>query len=260
MKVLVTAGGTSEKIDQVRRITNMSTGQLGSLIADAFIDIGADVTYVCGRSSARPRQTTATLHIIDTVGELLGTLRELLKSQRYDAVIHSMAVSDYTISGSSTAEALAEAVAKHLLQGGAVPMEQSLLASTVREAVLDSEAQPEEKKISSNLDNMLLYLKRTPKVIGIFKELQPGATLIGFKLLVSVDEDTLIQTGKGLLQKNKCDYVLANDLENIRGQEHKAVLIGADGSLRHMRTKEEIAQVIAGTVTEKRRLKEKWEM
>lgn len=36
MRVLITAGGTSEKIDNVRSITNHSTGRLGCLIAEKF--------------------------------------------------------------------------------------------------------------------------------------------------------------------------------------------------------------------------------
>jgi phosphopantothenoylcysteine synthetase/decarboxylase len=38
MKILITAGPTSEKIDAVRRITNRATGRLGALIAEAFCD------------------------------------------------------------------------------------------------------------------------------------------------------------------------------------------------------------------------------
>ena len=34
MKVVITAGGTSEKIDNVRKITNSSTGKLGLCIAN----------------------------------------------------------------------------------------------------------------------------------------------------------------------------------------------------------------------------------
>ena len=33
-KIIITAGGTSEKIDNVRKITNSSTGKLGKLIAE----------------------------------------------------------------------------------------------------------------------------------------------------------------------------------------------------------------------------------
>ena len=39
MKILITAGGTTEKIDQVRAITNHSTGRLGQALADYLVQI-----------------------------------------------------------------------------------------------------------------------------------------------------------------------------------------------------------------------------
>ena len=40
MNTLITSGGTSEKIDRVRSITNHSTGQLGKIIAETFLNKG----------------------------------------------------------------------------------------------------------------------------------------------------------------------------------------------------------------------------
>ena len=36
MHILITSGGTTEKIDQVRGITNFATGTLGKLLAEQF--------------------------------------------------------------------------------------------------------------------------------------------------------------------------------------------------------------------------------
>ena len=44
MDVLVTAGGTSEPIDNVRSITNHSSGGLGKAIAESFLAAGHTVT------------------------------------------------------------------------------------------------------------------------------------------------------------------------------------------------------------------------
>ena len=40
-KLLITSGGTSEAIDQVRAITNHASGHLGKLIAEKALDAGA---------------------------------------------------------------------------------------------------------------------------------------------------------------------------------------------------------------------------
>lgn len=48
MKVIITAGGTREKIDPVRYIGNYSSGKMGKALAQAFIDVGADVKVISG--------------------------------------------------------------------------------------------------------------------------------------------------------------------------------------------------------------------
>ena len=56
MNIIVTAGGTSEPIDNVRRIANTGTGRLGSLVADelAEADWTGHIFYVCAKDSNRP--------------------------------------------------------------------------------------------------------------------------------------------------------------------------------------------------------------
>ncbi|MBQ5379027.1 MAG: bifunctional phosphopantothenoylcysteine decarboxylase/phosphopantothenate--cysteine ligase CoaBC [Paludibacteraceae bacterium] len=51
-RVLITAGGTQEKIDPVRFISNYSTGKMGIALAHACARRGAEVTLVCGAVSA----------------------------------------------------------------------------------------------------------------------------------------------------------------------------------------------------------------
>lgn len=48
-KVMITVGGTVEKIDAVRFISNYSTGKMGYALARACADAGAEVTLVRGR-------------------------------------------------------------------------------------------------------------------------------------------------------------------------------------------------------------------
>ncbi|WP_172194869.1 bifunctional phosphopantothenoylcysteine decarboxylase/phosphopantothenate--cysteine ligase CoaBC [Saccharibacillus qingshengii] len=48
-KVVVTAGGTIERIDPVRYITNDSSGKMGAALAQAARDLGADVKLIAGK-------------------------------------------------------------------------------------------------------------------------------------------------------------------------------------------------------------------
>ena len=93
MEILVTAGGTREDIDPVRGITNYSTGRLGCLIAEKFIQGGAVVTYICSETAARPKD--GRIITIRNTAQLLEKLEEVLHTRKYGAVIHTMAVSDY---------------------------------------------------------------------------------------------------------------------------------------------------------------------
>ena len=58
MKIVITAGGTSEKIDDVRTITNSSTGRLGYAVGTAFLQQYADeleaVYYLHGTRARHP--------------------------------------------------------------------------------------------------------------------------------------------------------------------------------------------------------------
>ena len=54
MKVIVTAGPSYEPIDQVRRLTNFSTGELGLRLADALAQAGCEVWCLRGVSAVYP--------------------------------------------------------------------------------------------------------------------------------------------------------------------------------------------------------------
>jgi len=103
-KLLITSGPTHASIDAVRYLSNRSSGRLGSRIAVEALALGARVTMVVGPDSATPPREDlsedewARLHVIpvETVTDLLRTLEEeLTRRERYDAVLHAMAVLDY---------------------------------------------------------------------------------------------------------------------------------------------------------------------
>ena len=96
-KFIITAGGTSERIDNVRKITNSSSGKLGMLIADCLLKERNDILiyYVCSKNSLRPSDDR--VHVLEVEGtlDLKNTLEDLLLSNEINYFIHSMAVSDY---------------------------------------------------------------------------------------------------------------------------------------------------------------------
>ena len=67
--------------------------------------------------------------------------------------------------------------------------------------------------------------------------------MIGFKLLVDVSNEELLETARASLIKNQAEIIVANDLTEISNQEHIAYLVGKD-TVTQAQSKEEIAQLL----------------
>ena len=220
MNILITSGGTSEKIDRVRSITNHSTGRLGKIIAETFLDKGDQVTLVTTPKAVRPAaHPNLTIVKIENVAELLESLKPLVHT--HDVLIHAMAVSDYTPVYMTGLEAVAA-------------------SSDMTEFLNKTNS---ESKISSQDDVQVLFLKKTPKIISLVKKWNPDIRLIGFKLLVDVSYEELLKTARASLIKNQAEIIVANDLTEISNQEHRAYLVGKE-TVTKAQSKEEIAQLL----------------
>ena len=90
-KILITAGGTKEKIDPVRYITNCSSGKMGLALADSAHNMGADVTLVSTFKVDRQYKNI----IAETAREMEKVVKSELENQ--DCVIMAAAVSDFRI-------------------------------------------------------------------------------------------------------------------------------------------------------------------
>ncbi len=94
MKIIVTSGPTRSYLDEIRYISNYSTGELGTLIAKKAALKGHRVTQIYGKGSIAASGKNIKNIEIETVDELLHVLKKELKSGA-KAVVHAMAVLDY---------------------------------------------------------------------------------------------------------------------------------------------------------------------
>jgi len=221
MKILITSGGTAEKIDNVRSITNTSTGRLGCAIADAFAMAAQDaqIFYVCGQNAAQPK-TGVDVVKIDDVESAKNAISQILCSHDIGIIIHAMAVSDYRVKDISAPDGILE------IMGG---------------------------KIISHHSEITVHLERAPKIIDSIRALSPKSTFVGFKLLSDVPRGTLIDVAYAMLRRSDCDFVLANDTAEIAGDMHKGYLIDKYRQYSEHSTKTEIAQAIVETTLKHRR-------
>lgn len=94
MRVLITAGPTREYLDDVRYLSNASSGQMGYAIADACLVAGWEVVLVSGPVSiAPPKSPHCQTHSVETTADMLARCVEAYPG--CDGVIATAAVCDY---------------------------------------------------------------------------------------------------------------------------------------------------------------------
>ena len=220
MHILITSGGTSEAIDRVRSITNHSTGSLGKIIAETALAKGHQVTLITTSTALKPHpHPQLKLLVINNVEDLLTQMQK--EVPHHQVLIHAMAVSDYS------------------------PVYMTGLDEVEKAPDLQRFLQQknQETKISSKEEYQVLFLKKNPKIISLVKEWNPAIQLIGFKLLVAVSSEELIQVARESLVKNYASMIVANDLTKIQDGHHQAYLVTDDQVLKAS-TKTEIADTI----------------
>jgi len=113
MRVVVTCGPSYEPIDEVRRITNFSTGELGTLLANHLAKAGCEV--VCYRgvgATTTERVTGAKLVPFGTNHHLLSELEELSERETVSAIFHAAALVDYRVKSVHTSSGTTVAATK----------------------------------------------------------------------------------------------------------------------------------------------------
>ena len=241
--IIVTSGPTNEQIDAVMKITNMSTGALGSLVAERLLSVDDTdkVYYISPKLALKPRVESSKLELItiESTQDLLDELTRLLTTEKIDAVVHSAAVGDYKAKYSIRAEDLIEEILSKQETHGKLDRDTLLSIFENPEAV-----QNDDTKISSYEPHLMTMLTLTPKVIGSIKKLSPSTELIGFKLLEGVSKEELYNVASKLREKNNADYIIANDLAKIGHGKHWAMVVGQNGIEEECQTKQEITEAI----------------
>ena len=230
-RILITAGPTNEYIDEVMKITNMSTGRLGIELTKRFLEEGCEVTLIATRSVFRSglyerynlKESDNLKSVpIETTDDMYNALEEESK-EKYDLVIHSSAVGDYKPEFTFRMEDIAKEI-ELLIKEGKTSYEEILCTLTNPNCKVN-----DDTKISSYEPNLTVKLTLTTKLISHLREWYPTSTLVGFKLLENVPKEHLIEVAHKLCIKNNMDYIIANDLHDLRNGQHLSFLINEDG-------------------------------
>jgi phosphopantothenoylcysteine synthetase/decarboxylase len=184
MHLLFTAGNTQAPIDRVRCITNIFTGRTGAAIAMRAVQLGHTVTLLTSHpetidESAEPRPVVIPYRTFDDLRDLM---RKHLAGNRFEALIHCAAVSDF----------LVEAV-HHTPDGPPIDL---------------------SGKLKSDAPELWLRLVRAPKLIdAVRSEWRFRGVLVKFKLEVGIGDERLIEVAERSRQQSVADLMVANTLD-----------------------------------------------
>jgi phosphopantothenate---cysteine ligase (CTP) len=217
MNVVVTGGGTIAPIDDVRLITNTSSGWFAASISEAMLDRGASVWHIHASSAQVPlwRLARCALDAADAAAERerLARLRHRwleVRDRLHLVPLKEGTVSDYaaTLKGTLVAQ----------------PIDVVVLAM----AVSDFEPEPYAGKVSSDAESLVVRCRATPKVIRSVRDWAPSVYLVGFKLLSRASQDELIRRAADAGRVNRADLTVANDLQTLRQGRHTLHLVRPD--------------------------------
>ena len=200
MKCVVTAGPTYEPLDEVRRLTNFSTGKLGTQLATFLTGQGHETILLVGYYAihrADPKARTA--QTFTTTADLRARL-QALSAPDVGAVFHAAAVSDFTFGG---------------------VWEQTPGGELVRCG---------ERKIPTRAGRLLAELERTPKIIGDLRDWFPRACLVGWKYELDGDRSGVIQVARQQIAKNRTNACVVNGAAYGEG----FALVTAAGRCEHL--------------------------
>jgi phosphopantothenoylcysteine decarboxylase/phosphopantothenate--cysteine ligase len=180
MHFIVTAGPTFEPLDQVRRLTNFSTGRLGTELAIYLARRGHQVTLMLSEQAVYrggvkevevvPFTSTASLRAAFVDASAL----------KVNAVFHAAAVCDFTFGKAWRRDE----------QGGLQPMQGG--------------------KLSTRAGTLLVELNPTPKLIAEFREWFPDSWVLGWKYEVDGTRGDVIAAAQQQILDYRTSGCIAN--------------------------------------------------
>ena len=181
MNCIVTAGPTFEPLDDVRRLTNFSTGRLGTELANFLAARGHTVTLLLGESATWPGERRAqTVKRFSSTADLRDRLKACAR-KKVDAIFHAAAVSDFSFGRMFTRD----------------------------DAGRLAQFTP-TRKISTRGGSLLVELVPTPKLIAELRGWFPRARLVGWKFEADGARAAALRAARKQLADCATDACVAN--------------------------------------------------
>ena len=222
-RLLITGGPTNEFIDEVMKITNMSTGSFSISLANIFSERGYEVDLILNRCISTDKiNRQVRIYPVETTEEMLREIEDRIAEKNYSVMIHTAAVGDYKADFSFLMKDLAEELFNK--------KEQLNSPEDIYNILMDPESKIDNSsKISSYQKDLTVKLGLTPKIISNLRKWMPDTIILGCKLLENVSKEELFSVAQRLCEKNDVDYIMANDLADLRDGQSTRYLVGKEG-------------------------------
>lgn len=180
MNCIVTAGPTYETMDNVRRLTNFSTGRLGTELANFLTARGHRTTLLIGEQATHCGERRAhQVSQFTTTADLAQKLRSAA-SDEIGAVLHAAAVSDFSFG-------------KIWLRSADGQL-----------------SEIKSGKISTRQGTLMAELVPTPKIIAELRNWHPTARLIGWKYEVDGGRSAVLGAAEEQIAGCRTNACVAN--------------------------------------------------
>ena len=166
----ITCGPACEPIDKVRRITNFSTGEIGTVLAGAFLRRGFEVVCFRGDSATFPPPGGADVRPFSTNESLASGLRSLERPPA--VVLHAAALCDFVLDSIDGAE------------GG--------------------------DKLSSRAGIIRLSLRPAEKILPKIREWFPEARIVGWKYELDGPRERAISAAAAQIREARTNACVVN--------------------------------------------------
>ncbi len=208
MKVVVTCGPSYEPVDEVRRLTNFSTGELGMLLSEQLVSVGFETVCLRGVAATDPAKPLGvSIRPFTTNDGLASQLQALVKEGPVLAVFHAAALCDYRV--------------RRVLDSGGREVGGA--------------------KIASRAGALTIELEPASKLIVQMRDWFPESFLVGWKYeLDGAREDAIAKAQKQLLE-NRTDLCVVNG----RAYGDGFGLLAPDGSLLHETDKRQLCLALS---------------
>jgi phosphopantothenoylcysteine decarboxylase/phosphopantothenate--cysteine ligase len=215
---LITAGPTREPIDQVRFVSNPSSGKMGVALTKACLSGGAKtVSLIHGPGVTVPKFPNLKVRGVVTTEDMLNAVLNELSTGKYDVFISAAAPADYA----------------------------PLSPKKGKISTLEN-------------DRLSLQLGATKKIIKFVREKFPEIYIVSFKAEFGLSQKELLEKARQSLERSGSDMVIANDVSRedigFGSEENEVMIVPKEGEPKFLKkeSKDEIASEILDFITSRK--------